>query len=100
MIIEGNTAIFRSLKENFMKERLTFGGVKPNTVREIHKKDEIEAWLQFVTEFKQRPLKFVTIRYYPKGKPKDEMVEFTRRITDITRFKECWIISWNPNEAT
>lgn len=94
-----NKVIFKSTQENFNKERLTEGMVKSNTIREIHKKAEIEEWLKFFTEWKNGCPKSITIRCYPKGKPKNKMVEFTRRITDISRFKECWVISWNPCEG-
>ena len=91
MKIKGDTVIFNSKMPCFRKERL---GLKPNTVREISDEVEIKIWQKFFTEWGAGVTKYIKIRNYSST-----MFGFTRRITDITPFKELVVISWNPNEV-
>lgn len=94
MIIKDDTAYFKSILENFLKEK---SGAKPCTVRLIKDTNEIKEWLKFFEEWKGRKVKYVAILYKPKGFDKPTH-EFIRNITDISRINDYWIISWNPNE--
>ena len=90
MEIKGNTVIFNSKMPCYKKEHT---GLKSNTIREINNKDELIKWRKFVAEWGQGIIKYITIHNYSST-----MFKFTRRITDITPFKDLVIISWNSNE--
>ena len=84
MIIEGETVIFKSDLDMFIKEQR---GIKPNTIRHIPDSEHNE-WIDFLSH---NGTKHIQIGCYGE--------DFTRTITDISHFRGYWIISWNPNEV-
>ena len=91
MEIEGDTVIFKSYREQFLKERK---GLKPNTVRKIDE-SEVFDWTKFMVEWKTGTPKKVKIVCEFNLMFTDS---FTRTITDITFYDGVEIISWNSNE--
>lgn len=79
------SVIFKSIPIMFNKEK---NGLKPNTIREI---DEFDDRFRKLAEFETN---LITIKNSETGET------FTRKITDISIWKNIMIISWKHEEVS
>lgn len=94
--IKGNTIIFKSVHENYYKER---SGLKPNTIRRFDTSAELGLVELFYEEWWSNafPKKIQIIGLFRRDYQPVE--SFTRELTDITMFEGFWIFSWKPEPA-
>lgn len=83
MEIKGDTIIFKSSHDFFVKER---DGTKPNTIRNLNDFERIvlEEWCKRTS--------YQTIRIQLKDHP---AIYFTRALTDISEWNGYHIFSWS-----
>lgn len=83
--MEIETVTFRTMEPIYSKEK---SGVKPNTTRDVDFKDpRFRALARMVLGY--QPIGYIKIEH-----SKDRHLNFTRKIKDITFFKDQVIISW------
>ena len=82
------TIIFKSVIENWRKE---FIGLKNNTVREFDGAEDLREKLLIKFMLGTIPSLYIKIIEDRTGD------SFTRRVTDVTKFKGLYIISWGEN---
>jgi hypothetical protein len=83
------TIQFKSTPENWIKE---YTGLKSNTIRKFTESNDVRKeilrdWIDNIT-------KIINIEIY--NTTTQEF--FTRRITDVTKFEDYFIISWNSED--
>ena len=98
MTPETKLITFKSWPSNFEKER---DGTKPNTIRKLPTDRDRQVFLyKLAGPWKLKSLEKSTgVRYYIKIANTQTGDHFTRHITDVTLWRDLFIISWDhPNK--
>lgn len=84
---------FKSLPKYYEKEK---SGIKNNTVRYFYFQDLNDNRIELLNKFRKGEIKELEIEICLYKEVKQE--SFVRRVTDVSIFNDCFIITWKHEE--